>query len=116
MSNPWEVAPARISAYRRRPVRADMNFSRCPRSAQRLLRASSSKRFRRRRRASLVQRISSYTAREKCRSINGADEAWHGPKEAVPCQPNVQTGFLRAAVPPPFILLSLVSKATHGSS
>jgi hypothetical protein len=25
---------------------------------------------------------------------------WHGPKKAVPCQPNVQTGFLRAAVPP----------------
>jgi hypothetical protein len=34
----------------------------------------------------------------------------------VPCQPNVQTGFLRAAVPPPFILLSLVSMATNGSS
>lgn len=25
---------------------------------------------------------------------------WHGQKKAVPCQPNVQTGFLRAAVPP----------------
>jgi hypothetical protein len=42
------------------------------------------------------------------------DEAWHGQKNRVPSQPNVQTGFLRAAVPPPFILLSLVSKATHG--
>jgi predicted ABC-type ATPase len=25
---------------------------------------------------------------------------WHGQKKAVPCQPNVQTGLLRAAVPP----------------
>jgi hypothetical protein len=29
---------------------------------------------------------------------------WHAQKKAVPRQPNVQTGFLRAAVPPPFIL------------
>jgi hypothetical protein len=32
------------------------------------------------------------------------DEAWHGQKNRVPSQPNVQTGFLRAAAPPPFIL------------
>jgi hypothetical protein len=80
------------------------------------MRASPSKGFRRRRRASTVQRIWSYTAREECRWINGVDEAWHGQENRVPPQPNVQTGFLRAAVPPPFILLSLVSKAAHGKS
>jgi hypothetical protein len=114
--SPLASSPCRDFAAQAAPVRDDVSFSHCPKSPGILMRASSSKRFRRRRRASLVQRISSYTAREVCRWINGVDEAWYGQKKAVPCQPNVQTGLLRAAVAPPFILLSLVSKAAHGNS
>jgi hypothetical protein len=43
LSNPWGLAPAGISPRRRAPVRADVSFQRCRKSAQRLMRTSSSK-------------------------------------------------------------------------
>ena len=100
MSNRWGVTPSGILPYRRRSVRADVNFPPCPKLAQRLKCTSSSQRFRCRQRAS---RSPTYLV------VHGTPnlpvDQWSGrrvaqAKKTVPCQPNVQTGFSRAAVPP----------------
>ena len=116
LSNRWGVAPAGISPYRRGPVRADVSFSRCPKSAQRLMRTSSSKRFRCRRRAS---RSPTYlvvhgTPNLPADQWSGRSVARAKKGRAVPTQ-CADWIFARGRAAA-FILLSLVSKATHGNS
>jgi len=99
LSNRKGIALQEFSPHQRSSARAGVSFLRRPQSGQRRLTRKSSL-HQHLRRGPYIQRFPSQTARQICRWINEVGAGWHQQKKGVPSQPNVQTGFLRAAVPP----------------
>ena len=112
---PLGSTPAGISPHRRAPVRADATFTRCPKSDERLMRASSSKtsRWRRASRSPtylVVHGTQNFPAHQSDgHAVARAKKGRAGPTQCA-------DGIFARGRATTFILLSLVSKAAHGNS